>query len=299
MKQHITVLCLLLAAAMLLSACALIAGPTSKESTQTKPTDTQTVSVADSAETPPQTDPADWSELVGRGGVGTVLPDFIVTAADGSTFTLSEALADHKLVLINLWATWCGPCVGEFSFLEEAYQTYGDRVAVIALSVEQTDTLEVLRDFAQSKGLSFSLARDEERRLARTFHVTNIPTSLLVNQNREVVWLETGAMASAQGFQDVFDAYLQGGDSQNTAYAVRIVDQNGDPVPGVIVNFCTDTACTPVTSDQNGQAVYTGQPYAYHVQVLSVPEGYDYTGEAEMVLLAGGDEVTVTATKLG
>ena len=77
--------------------------------------------------------PEDWQ--------GRTLPDFSVNTIGGSTFTLSESLKTHDLVLINLWATWCGPCRMEFPYLETAWQQYGSRVDVIALSIEETDMM--------------------------------------------------------------------------------------------------------------------------------------------------------------
>ena len=83
------------------------------------------------------------------------------------------------------------------------------------------------------------------------------------------------------------------------AYVLHAVDQYGDPVSGVYVNFCTDTTCTPVQSDENGIITFDGEPDRYHVQLLKVPEGYSidpdlelYTGEAysEEDLLIRKDE---------
>ena len=71
---------------------------------------------------------------------GKTLPDFTVKTLDGEDFTLSESLKSHDLVLINFWATWCGPCRMEFPFLQDAWQQYADRIDVIALSVEETET---------------------------------------------------------------------------------------------------------------------------------------------------------------
>ena len=52
--------------------------------------------------------------------LGAPLPDFTFTDINGVSHTLSETLKEKEMVLINLWATWCGPCESEFPFLEEA-----------------------------------------------------------------------------------------------------------------------------------------------------------------------------------
>ncbi len=64
-------------------------------------------------------------------------------------------------------------------------------------------------------------------------------------------------------------------------YTVRVEDADGSPVAGVMVNFCTDVSCTPITTDDEGRAVFTGPPEEYHVQVIRVPKGWQVRGEAE------------------
>ncbi len=66
------------------------------------------------------------------------------------------------------------------------------------------------------------------------------------------------------------------------AYLLHTVDQNGEPVSGVYVNFCTDTACTMFTSDENGLITFDGEPDEYHVQILMVPEGYSFDSAFEL-----------------
>ena len=66
------------------------------------------------------------------------------------------------------------------------------------------------------------------------------------------------------------------------AYIVHIVDQDGNPVPGVFINFCTDVACELTQSDENGIITFAGEPDVYHLQLLKVPEGYSFDGDFEM-----------------
>ena len=140
--------------------------------------------------------------------LGQPLDDFSVTCISGETFTLSEALAEKDLVLINLWATWCGPCQAEFPYLEEAYEQYQDRVEVIALSVEPEDTEEALTAFAEEYGLTFPIANEGGLGLADTFVTEGIPTTLAVDRFGNVAFLEVGSQSSAGAFTRVFDYFL-------------------------------------------------------------------------------------------
>ena len=76
--------------------------------------------------------------------VGDTMDDFTITLTDGTDVTLSELLKTHKAVLLNIWATWCGPCRMEFPYMEEAYKQVSDDLAIVAVSCEPTDTYEVI-----------------------------------------------------------------------------------------------------------------------------------------------------------
>lgn len=66
------------------------------------------------------------------------------------------------------------------------------------------------------------------------------------------------------------------------SYTVRVVDQYNEPVPGMYVNFCTDTACMMARGDENGVIVFSGAPDIYHVQILKAPEGYSFDAGFEL-----------------
>lgn len=71
-------------------------------------------------------------------------------------------------------------------------------------------------------------------------------------------------------------------DPSKCIYTVVITDlENGEGIEGVIVNFCTDSTCVPVTTDEEGTAVFTGEPYKYHVQIIKCPEGYEMPEESD------------------
>ena len=138
---------------------------------------------------------------------GKTFPDFSVRTIDGETFTLSESLKTHDLVVINFWATWCGPCCMEFPYLQEAWEKYADRVDVIAMSVERTDTEKVLKSFAKKNDLTFPIGRDEKKLLDK-MRGDAIPTTLVVDRDRKVVSVEIGAKMSVEEFTELFDSLL-------------------------------------------------------------------------------------------
>ena len=73
-------------------------------------------------------------------GLGDVMYDFTVTTPDGTAVTLSEMLAEKKMVLLNFWYTSCSWCVTEFPYMEEAYQQYKDKVGIVAVDpMNETD----------------------------------------------------------------------------------------------------------------------------------------------------------------
>ena len=74
-------------------------------------------------------------------------------------------------------------------------------------------------------------------------------------------------------------------------------DQNGSPVPGAMINFCTDESCQFFQSDDSGVITFTGAPYAYHLQILKLPEGYSFDPGFEAYTEPHTSELTVTVKK--
>lgn len=232
---------------------------------------------------------------------GLILSDFTVTCIDGSAFTLSEALKDHELVLINLFFTNCPPCKLEFPFLQEAWSQNQDKVAVVALSPDAADTDEVLQAYAQELGLTFPIAHEEGTGLYDRYVTEGFPTTMLVDRTGRIAMIECGAYTATQDFLDLFDEYTgEDYDPSLSTYTVYCYGAEGyEDVTGVVVTFCTDTTCVPVTSADQGAAIFRGTPAKYHVKIMTVPEGWQLSGSAEWDTELYGQIFWVPFTKVG
>ncbi len=141
-------------------------------------------------------------------GLGDVMYDFTVTSAQGEKVQLSEMLASKDMVLLNFWFSTCGPCANEFPYMEEAYQTYSDRVGVIALDPLEDST--TVATYQSSMSLTFPMAACPST-WANVFGITGYPTSIVIDRYGVICLMETGGLTSLTPFVSMFE-YFSGDD---------------------------------------------------------------------------------------
>jgi len=83
----------------------------------------------------------------------TTAPNFSLGLFDGSTFTLSNALQSGKPVVLNFWASWCGPCADEAPVLQDAARRYGDGITFVGVDVQDIDS--DAQTFLQKYGITY------------------------------------------------------------------------------------------------------------------------------------------------
>lgn len=158
--------------------------------------------------------------------VGQEMEDFSIETLSGENYTLYEALETHDLMVINFWASWCGPCQYEFPFLEEAWEKYSDRIGVVALSVEENDTGAILDSFVKEYGLKFTVMSDGDK-LNQKFGIYGVPTTIIVNKDKKIVAVEVGAKTSTEEFTNLFDKLLgETGKTENTDAEDSAAEEN-------------------------------------------------------------------------
>ena len=121
--------------------------------------------------------------------VGFLAPDFTLRTPGGKPIRLSDL--HGKVILVNIWATWCPPCRAEMPAMERTYNTYKDQGFVV-LAVDSTiqDALPNVSSFIDEYKLTFPVLLDESGEVTRLYRVQSLPTSFFIGADgiiREVV----------------------------------------------------------------------------------------------------------------
>lgn len=115
--------------------------------------------------------------------------DFEVTLISGETVKLSDF--QGKKVLLNFWATWCGPCVQEMPAFQRLYEEYPDDFVILAVNCGDSEA--DVRDFAEENDYTFNIAIDEDLAASSLYPTYSIPLTLIVDEEGYIVYGSYGA----------------------------------------------------------------------------------------------------------
>ena len=167
----------------------------------------------------------DWSSDAPFGyEVGNQLPDFSIECLDGSTFTLSETRG--KPVFINLWATYCGPCVKELPHFSELYKEHEGDIAMLALhsDIIADDPVEYLTEFGSDWVMPFAIETDDETIWDLVGGTTAMPQTIVLNRHGEVVYNQRGSVTPEM----LAELYAQAAGSGEESAPAPAVDWTSD-----------------------------------------------------------------------
>lgn len=121
-------------------------------------------------------------------------PDFTMTNASGEEIKLSDFF--DKPVVLNFWASWCGPCKSEMPHFEDAYQKYGEDInfVIVNLTDGARETVEAASDFIEEQGYTFPLYFDTNTEGAVTYGTYSIPVTYFIGADGVPVAQANGAL---------------------------------------------------------------------------------------------------------
>ena len=124
-------------------------------------------------------------------GKGTPAPEFTLPDLNGNMVSLTDYKG--RVVLLNIWATWCLPCVEEMPSMEKLHQEMKDEdFIILAVSIDSLGE-EVVIPFVKKHNLSFTVLVDKKATLKKRYQATGVPESIIIDREGRVVEKVIGA----------------------------------------------------------------------------------------------------------
>lgn len=95
------------------------------------------------------------------------------------------------MILLNFWATWCGPCVGEMPAFEKLQETYGEDLVLVAVNSGEDE--ETVTSFLEENGYTFPVVLDPEYAVAMLYPTDGIPYTVIIGTDGKVAVTQVGA----------------------------------------------------------------------------------------------------------
>lgn len=239
--------------------------------------------------------------------VGDVLYDFTYTV-DGETYQLSELLQENRAVFLNFWATWCGPCMSEFPYLNAAYRGWQTKVetdeafkerGMEMLAISGYDSATAVAQTKASKGLIFPMMSDSVGITSMVSYSGSIPTTVIIDRYGVCAYIHSGSITSEKDWTDLFEKYTADDyvppepdpvnpDDPNSDTPVRVEPDIPNPVVEDIAAAATaegneftyywenkenDKYAWPWLVSEDGNSIYPGNtlhPYSYAIMYFDV-----------------------------
>lgn len=128
----------------------------------------------------------------GTSASGDLPPTALEPIGSGSPAELSTVADDGQPLVLNVWASFCTPCITEMPDFEAVHQDLGDQVAIVG--VTDDDDVEAALALAERTGVTYPLYRDPARRLGIDLEVSGLPATVFVGPDGEVVERHQGAL---------------------------------------------------------------------------------------------------------
>ena len=133
----------------------------------------------------------------------TLAPDFTLHTMDGPNLRLKEQRG--RVVMVNFWATWCGPCRQEMPQLNKLYEKYRASGFVL-LGVNVDDDTRNAADVAAKLGLKFPVLLDTDKTVSRQYDLATMPSTVLIDRDGKVRYVHRGYVS---GYEDDYEKQIR------------------------------------------------------------------------------------------
>ncbi len=130
-------------------------------------------------------------------------PDFTLHAMDGTNLRLQQQRG--RVVLVNFWATWCGPCREEMPQLNKLYDKYRSSGFVL-LGVNVDDDASKGMEVAQKLGVKFPVLLDTDKKVSKLYDLATMPSTVLIDRDGRVRYVHRGYLA---GYEQSYDKQIR------------------------------------------------------------------------------------------
>jgi len=141
--------------------------------------------------------------------VGDLAADFTLIDLDGQTITLSSL--QGRPVMLNFWASWCGPCRNEMPEIQAVYiERLVDSPSLVILSINLGENSATVRQFMEDGNYTFQALLDSEKSVALLYDVTAIPTTFFIDENGIIIEKRLGAFSSKEQIDGLLSQIVDG-----------------------------------------------------------------------------------------
>jgi len=133
----------------------------------------------------------------------TSAPDFTLPSLDGPNLRLQEQRG--RVVMINFWASWCGPCRVEMPHLARLYEKYrGSGFTVLAVNIDESP--QKAASLASQLGMRFPVLLDTDKKVSRLYDLSTMPSTVLVDRDGRVRYVHRGYR---DGYEETYDRQIR------------------------------------------------------------------------------------------
>jgi len=142
--------------------------------------------------------------------IGGEAPAYAATLMSGDSVRTADLKG--KVVLLNVWATWCAPCREEIPYLQSLFEKHrADGLEIVGVSIDARGSDETITGFARDMGMTYPIWRDPDERVQSLYMALGVPASYLIDREGVLRWRRLGVIrATDSTFTSALSTALAG-----------------------------------------------------------------------------------------